>query len=497
MIATKTWLRNLSFLKGGRAAQCTSPRGEASRRPQLEALEARELLAADWFSTYLPNAAVAGLVRNDWYGHGSVTRNDMLSVYAQVERDGVVDSGELASLKFLSTYGNLLNMSDPVRYLSGEVVSTTDAADLHYQGMNIGYIGVNSPSWKLQSLVNKWFLGMDHPTLATGAAGSYTAAYGSVFGAGGPKYTDIYQGGLGDCTYLASMAETAARTGAIGSMFTANGDNTWTVRFYRNGSPAYVTVDNMLPGGGGLYDHPHNGVLWAALAEKALAQLNESGWLGTLVPGVNSYRALDNGSQATMVTALSALSGWSASGITIATNGTNVAQAMAAGKLVVLGTGNSTGLANIEHNHAYAVVGYNASASLPFTVFNPWGDAGGYDHGTFIWGQFTANGAALRAYFAMGAVAGAAPDVQGLAAGLAGAFAGGTVRERVAPVPVTQPADTVAATPHTPAAVTGLQSIDLSAGLGWLREGDRIATDALSLQPGAMTLAAPLAIEGD
>src|SRR5581483_12280316 len=76
----------------------------SSFRPQFESLESRELLAADWFSTYIANPAVANLARADWNGHGSVNYNDMLRVYSQVEADGRVDASEFASLQFLARY---------------------------------------------------------------------------------------------------------------------------------------------------------------------------------------------------------------------------------------------------------------------------------------------------------------------------------------------------------------------------------------------------------
>jgi hypothetical protein len=194
------------------------------------------------------------------------------------------------------------------------------------------------------------------------------------------------------------LAETAARTNLVSSMFTDDGDGTWTVRFFHNGAPVYVTVDNQLPAGGGLYDHPHNGVLWAALAEKAYAQLNESGWLGTLSPGSNSYQALDNGNLSTIVAALSAFTGRAAS--TFSTSSADLATAMSQGKLVVLATGDTTANSHIEHNHAYAVVGYTAGANQPFTLFNPWGINGGTgDGGVFIWGQFSADTPTVKANF--------------------------------------------------------------------------------------------------
>src|SRR5258708_1778076 len=92
-------------------------------RPQLECLETREVLSADWFATYIPNAAVANMARADWNGHGAINYNDMLGIYNQIEKDGKVDASEFSSLQFLSTYGYLLNINDQVHSLSTEIIS--------------------------------------------------------------------------------------------------------------------------------------------------------------------------------------------------------------------------------------------------------------------------------------------------------------------------------------------------------------------------------------
>jgi hypothetical protein len=345
----------------------------------------------DWFNRNLNDPGLQILARMDFTRDASVSRNDMLGLFAQAEADGVVTGAELHDLQVLAANAGLLQMPAYVQYLASRVANG-DPANAHYQGQTLGNLYAGSPAWQLQDLVNKWFLGLDHPT----AGVAYNPGTGVLF-SGSPSYQDVFQGALGDCTVLASVAGVAARTNLINSMFIDNGDGTWTVRFYNNGFPVYVTVDNQLPGSGNLYDHPSNGVLWVALAEKAYAQLNESGWLATLSPGINSYLALDNGNVNTIVTALSALTG--RSGSTFSTSSADIGTALSQGRLVVLGTGNNTGHANIEHNHAYAVVGYDPSQSLPFTLFNPWGINGGYDGPNFIWGQFTANAAALQAYF--------------------------------------------------------------------------------------------------
>jgi len=359
-------------------------------RLRLECLESRDLLSADWFSTYIPNAAIANLARADWYGHGSVNYNDMLAIYAQVEKSGPVSSSEFASLQFLGTYGSLLNTPSSVLYLENQVVGH-NPADLSYQGYGLGYLGTNSPSWQMQELVGKWFLGQDHPA-APGQ--TYRPVSGSLFGAYGPQYTDVAQGGVGDCSLIASFAETAYKdAGVISSMFTYDGNNVWTVGFYENGASVYVTVDNQLPGGGGTYDHPQNGVLWVALAEKAYAELNafdNQDGVAASLQGKNAYSSLNGMDPAKILPTLTDRAGYSAY------NPTTINQALAQGFLIVLGTGSNSGNPNVVGDHAYAVLGYNASTHM-YTMFNPWGiQQAAANH---VWGLWYANQAYLDLYF--------------------------------------------------------------------------------------------------
>jgi len=137
------------------------------------------------------------------------------------------------------------------------------------------------------------------------AGGGYSQVNGSLFGANGPVYRDVEQGDVGDCWLLSSLAEVAARDPQdIRNMFTCKGttvENGATVGLYSvrlfdsSGTAHYVTVDTELPDGGGLYDHPANGVLWVALAEKAYAEANGQGFVTTGSKGSDSYNALNDG----------------------------------------------------------------------------------------------------------------------------------------------------------------------------------------------------------
>jgi hypothetical protein len=264
-------------------------------------------------------------------------------------------------------------------------------------------------------------INIDHPA----AESAYAPVNGTLFGGNGPVYTDVEQGDVGDCWLLSSLAEVAARYPQdIRNMFTAAGTTVengttvslYQVRFFDNSGVAhYVTVDTELPGGGGSYDHPANGVLWVALAEKAYAQANGTGFVNSSNPRVDSYAALDNG-YATW--GLQAITGKSASEYAI--NPSDVASAWNAGQLIcIVSSPNHSSpyiVGDAKVTHIYAVVGYNPSSSQPFTIYNPWGvDANGWalgtDNGQQVWGQATVNAAFLSANFGYENFgSGAAPD---------------------------------------------------------------------------------------
>ena len=108
---------------------------------------------------------------------------------------------------------------------------------------------------------------------------------------------------MGDCYLISSLGAIAdSSPAAIQNMFVDNGDGTWTVRFYANGTADYVTVNSQLPvtsqgnlifDGYGLNSQSASNVLWIELAEKAYAQWNQTGKEGR--NGQNSYAAIEGG----------------------------------------------------------------------------------------------------------------------------------------------------------------------------------------------------------
>ena len=215
---------------------------------------------------------------------------------------------------------------------------------------------------------------------------------------------------MGDCWLLSSLAEVAARDPAdIRNMFTADGTavengstvSLYKVRFFNSAGVAeYVTVDTELPSGGGYYDHPVNGVLWVALAEKAYAEANGAGIVTTGSVGSDSYAALNDGDPAW---ALQAITGKSASDFAI--NPTNIAAAWNAGELVVLGT-SSAGQFHIVSEPLLRRGQLHRVQQQAFRGLQPLGDhlfgmALGTFNGHEVYGLFNADATFLSQNFAI------------------------------------------------------------------------------------------------
>ena len=335
----------------------------------------------DWFDDALSDAGVRSLARTV-SGDGAIDRQDMLALFTEVEKDGTVTANEIHDLKALEnpdwTAGGALpkqtpifTMPDYVRQLLNDVVDG-DPANATYQGAALGNLQAGASASQLQKLVNKWFLGLDHPI----ASGTYAQVSGNLF-VNGPAVSDVQQGDLSDCYLLAALAALAKDDpAAITGMFINNGDGTYTVRFYDAGVAKYVTVDSMLPtdsSGKLIYDGAGSSAssasneLWAPLAEKAYAQINQDGWLDR--PAANSYPAIEEGFSDD---ALDEITGGSASWVQIThATTTQVQSAVNTSTPTILNSLSSPGNGVIG-SHTYPVIGYNATTQQ-FTLANPQG----------------------------------------------------------------------------------------------------------------------------
>lgn len=339
--------------------------------------------ALDWFDLNVHDAALRQLLKTDYAADHALSRAEMLAVFQQVEKDGTVSSNEYTDLKAVANNGSLFGSFTYVTDLTRSVV-LSNAANAHYQGTTLGNLTAGSAATKLDKLVHKWFLGSDHPDASySGLTVTYQASAGTLFGSSGPQYTDVHQGAVGDCYFVATLGEIALRSpSAIQNMFIVNGDGTYTVRFFQSGVAHYVTVDNQLPtyyGGyflyanmGGWYTDSTN-VLWVALAEKAYVQMNEVGWLRPSAwgGGTNAYSGIEGGyfGDVTRQVENHACSDYYVNGTSDATALSN---AWNSGKQIGFASKTTPGDSRIVGNHQYVVVGYNSSTQT-VTLFNPWG----------------------------------------------------------------------------------------------------------------------------
>lgn len=356
------------------------------------------------------NASLASLVQS-LDADGSISRQDMIQILRSVANSGPVDAGELADLKYILSQATTLNIAGYVQVLAGDIINGSPA-NAHFQGTDLGNLAVGSSSAQFNKLIDKWFLGTDHPVLCNTSL-TYKTTAGSLFPRT-PSHLDEYQGMLGDC-YLISALGTLADSNptAIQNMIINNGDGTYTVRFYTGsygisgwpnggicagftsgvGTADYITVDSMLATSStGMLAYANYGAsctnsansLWIPLIEKAYAQWNETGKEGR--DGTNAFASIQGGWMATVD---AQVLGYNAIDYIMTTTSKQVAvSALTAHKAVTIGTLSWSAPTNLGlyANHAYAITAYNASTDT-FTLYNPWGSN---QPGQLTWAQLQA-----------------------------------------------------------------------------------------------------------
>ncbi|HEX4147072.1 MAG TPA: C2 family cysteine protease [Pirellulales bacterium] len=389
----------------------------------------------DWFWQHLPDLEVQNLARTDFDAHGTLNYSDMVNIFSAVQNAGDVTTNEFNSLVQIADNPAQLNLSPAIASLTASYVNG-NVANAQYNGAPMGNLAVGSSPTQQNELLGKWFLGLDSPSTALPANAAqigdswgpttYQLAEGQLWGpSGGPQYSDVNQGYDADCYFLSALAETAlVDPQAIKNMITPNNNGTYTVRFFDNGTPEYVTVNQYLPvstpGGNFEFDgvqsaNNASNVLWVELAEKAYAQVAEEGWSRsymTLWNGINVSNVVDTNSYAAIAygnpgLALSQITGLSWSQVTgvqstglptqpLSTSNLAFNTVVAdynAGDLLAASTINSPSDGQVAADHCYAIQSVDAS-SQTITLFNPWGmnnTSGKPGMVTLTWAQFEAN----------------------------------------------------------------------------------------------------------
>ncbi|MBI3541323.1 MAG: hypothetical protein HY073_04220 [Deltaproteobacteria bacterium] len=190
----------------------------------------------------------------------------------------------------------------------------------------------------------------------------------------GPAFDDIRQGTLGDCYFVSSLSAIAdVDPQFIRDSVKINPDNTFSVRFFQNGKPVYVTVNNDFihsPSGQLAYaSSTDKGELWVAVMEKAYAQ-----WRGgyqTIGKGGDPAKAL---AELTGVKSRAVLDGQ----ISTEALYSNLQKALQNHEPVVAGTypgpQNEYKQEGLVNSHAYTVIGVKEDLGQKYVVLrNPWG----------------------------------------------------------------------------------------------------------------------------
>jgi hypothetical protein len=368
-----------------------------------------------WFDASMPDADLRrqarAAARNNFLG-----RNEMIDLFEQATDGTDVNANEFDSLKNLVNTDQV-RFNEQARYF-GKKVMNGDPANQWFTGgadhrEALGNLTAGATDDHLQRLVDKWFLGKDLPMAKSrdrATTFGYQAAAGGLF-VGGARPTDIRQGDLGDCYFLSALSAVARQDPArIAQMFTDNGDGTYTVRLFKDGHAEYVTVDKRLPvNADGKFPFANKGgtaaaagnELWVALAEKAYAQFNESGWTGQ--DGTNSYNGIggavpegeknhDGLNYGSLGTPLTQVTNASVSlGPTGMASFADVRAAFAAGKAITAITPADPPDGDVVGNHVYMMVGYSAT-NHTITLRNPRGNGGSKPESvTLTFAEFQAN----------------------------------------------------------------------------------------------------------
>ena len=370
-----------------------------------------------WVSTLKTASIASDMIAADV--NGTVTYTGLEKLITDLNSTLASTNTSLTAAEFsdLETIAaNLNNGMQASPYLTSIMRSLVDgnAANATWTGggassTHLGNLAVGSSATQLSELNSKWFLGTDLPSSTVAMTGyptfsvSYSADTAQLFGANGPSMNDVNQGYLGDCYFLSSVAEVAEQdSGIISSMFTSNGNGTYGVRFYVDGKAKFVTVNDSLADGGGIFNKASD--IWASLAEKAYAQLQAGGAVtGNAISG-NSWSAIGSGGNPTYaleeITGASAMTDFYASGTswtTVVYNSSLAETSFASGSstasvLTILETDlsegddlvlssctnatDSSGYETLVADHAMSIYGYSSSNGL-LDIRNPWGTAGG------------------------------------------------------------------------------------------------------------------------
>ncbi len=350
----------------------------------------------------LQQLGVSATVAQQLTANNSLTYNGMLTVLQTAAVGGMTATkfSALQTLASMLNQPNGLAVSSYVQQIADDVI-LGNTANAQWNGgssnaTTLGNLSATSSQTQVNELIGKWFLGTDLPSLDVSGIGesnlspTYQNLSQALFGSSGtPSYLDINQGYLGDCYFVAALGEVALKDPSlIENMITANGNGTYSVLFYVNGQPDYVTVNGQLPVMGGGYQWANGSTFefangpaaWAALVEKAFTQLNEQTAAANYGghPVGNAYEDINGGTAITLSEITDQTFNTynlspSESAPSLSALMSTLASDWASGDELILSTpGADNG--NLVGDHMYMVTGVNLATGA-ISIQNPWNTA--------------------------------------------------------------------------------------------------------------------------
>ena len=396
--ATGSFASVYPSLTGG-SADALAPGDPVETLSAPDAGTANVAAAAPSLPDALQNARIRTAVADELGANDTLSYHGMLHVL-DVAAGGGMNASKFGTLETLVSLMNApegISTSAYVQHISHSLVdgnpANADWTGGEPETIPLGNLSAASTQADVHELIGKWFLGTDLPSAAhTGSEAIYEVQKGPLFAADGvPTYHDVNQGELGDCWFVATLAEVALKDpSAIESMITKNGNGTYGVRFFVDGHADYVTVNKELPvtddglewnnGSTLKFANGANGDgLWAELVEKAFVQLNaEPGAIhGGDGEPINAYEGIAGGEADNALKEITGQKSVEYASDQLVADAATIGAAFDSGDEVELGTDTlpkSYRGHDLVKEHVFEVIGYDASTDS-FTLHNPWGSA--------------------------------------------------------------------------------------------------------------------------
>jgi hypothetical protein len=208
----------------------------------------------------LSNSGIEADVAKDLQ-NGSLSYSATLSILDDAAVGGMTSS----KFSTLQTFASELDVaggisvSPYVKQIADDVI-LGNSANATWNGgaataTALGNLSATTSQTKADELIGEWYLGTNLPSMSLTSVGEsnlnpvYKTSTLPLYGSSGtPTYQDVNQGYVGDCYFVSSLGEVALKDpSAIENMISSNGNGTYSVRFFVNGQPDYVTVNSQLP----------------------------------------------------------------------------------------------------------------------------------------------------------------------------------------------------------------------------------------------------------